>query len=602
MNPLEVLSIDAQDQVVVIRAAAPTQTTSSITDQHLRVTLDGATTPFVVKPVEVESLSVTLLIDTSQSMTGDPIQSAKSAATDFINSLPDGSQVVVSSFDSAARIDQTATTDRTAAIEAIQQLQPQGETALYDGVLTAVASQPNSDRQLLVILSDGGDTASVASAEQARTAIEDSQIRTVSIALESAESDSAALGQLTSGPEHRDITVDNSDGLAKIYEDLAQSLAKEYEIEVPFNDAGPTQVALLFTDPDSGDQYGWSQTVTAGLSRIDETSEQPVPNLIQAEQTSLVSSPHLFWFGLVMICLCIVGLVGLVLRSGRSATHGLRPRTPQTGDHISVFNELRSNASLAIEDALVESDKAGLSTRLERSGLKIRTGEFLIIIVFSMIGGFSIGSLFFGLIPAFVMGLAGLGLPYLAVSYRSRKRSRAFASQLPDLLASLSNALKVGYSLPQAISSTAAESEEPARTELERALLEVRLGRTMVDSLRAASLRTGSTDLNWVVDAVEINSTVGGNLADVLDRVGTTIRSRVQLKAQVGALTAEARMSAYVLAALPPGLAAFIFLSNPEFFEGFFTSFIGYILSGLAVGLLVGGTVWIQRMIKSVAP
>lgn len=258
---------------------------------------------------------------------------------------------------------------------------------------------------------------------------------------------------------------------------------------------------------------------------------------------------------------------------------------------------------MVVEGVLVDSDtRADLAARLEQGGLRLRTGEFVIATVALLVAGAVAGSLVWSLWIGGLTGALGAALPRLVLQFAIGRRRRAFAGQLPDLLSALSNTLRVGYSLPQAINSVADDAPEPAQSELKRALLEARVGGDIVESLRTVADRTGSRDLEWVVDAVEINATVGGDLVDVLERVAETIRSRTRMKAQVNALTAEARMSALVLFLLPPGLGLVILLLNPAYFEGIWDGPGGYLLIGVGSTLLGAGGAWLRRMISAVAP
>lgn len=155
--------------------------------------------------------------------------------------------------------------------------------------------------------------------------------------------------------------------------------------------------------------------------------------------------------------------------------------------------------------------------------------------------------------------------------------------------------------MPQAVTATAKELEEPSYSEIQRVIVETRVGGDLVVSIRSLAVRTSSTDMNWVADAIEINMAVGGDLVEVLESVSKTIRSRVQLAAQVDALTAEGKMSAGILMALPPGLVVLILIMNPEYFKGIWSSSLAYILAGICAFLLVGGGMWLRKMVNAVS-
>ena len=128
-------------------------------------------------------------------------------------------------------------------------------------------------------------------------------------------------------------------------------------------------------------------------------------------------------------------------------------------------------------------------------------------------------------------------------------------------------------------------------------VVETRLGRDLVDAMRSAAVRVKSEDMSWVVPAVEINREVGGDLAEVLDQVGQTIRDRADLKRQVKTLSAEGRLSAVILLGLPFTLAGFIKMSNPEYMDPLFKG-IGLYLVGMAGLAMVLGGFWLLKICK----
>ena len=146
------------------------------------------------------------------------------------------------------------------------------------------------------------------------------------------------------------------------------------------------------------------------------------------------------------------------------------------------------------------------------------------------------------------------------------KRQAAFADQLPDVLQLVTTALRSGYGLTQALDSVAEEAEEPARSEFAHVLVEARLGRDLSDAMRALAQRMDSKDLEWVVSAIDINRETGGNLSEVLNTVSATIRERQRMARHVGTLTAEGRLSARILTAMPFLMALLQWRTNPDNF------------------------------------
>jgi Flp pilus assembly protein TadB len=192
---------------------------------------------------------------------------------------------------------------------------------------------------------------------------------------------------------------------------------------------------------------------------------------------------------------------------------------------------------------------------------------------------------------------SGVGAKVLLTVRASRRRAR-FADQLDDTLSLLAGGLRAGHSLLRAIDAVSKEIDSPTSDELSRVINETRVGRDLGDALETTAVRMQSDDFEWVAQAIAINREVGGNLSDVFDQVGTTIRERNQIRRQVKALSAEGRISALVLIALPVGVFTFLFITQPGYFAGFFSSIFGIIALVVAAVLLLIGSFWLSIVVK----
>ena len=152
--------------------------------------------------------------------------------------------------------------------------------------------------------------------------------------------------------------------------------------------------------------------------------------------------------------------------------------------------------------------------------------------------------------------------------------------------------------MQQALEAISQEAPQPTNREFQRVLTEIRLGRTVRDALQDSARRMESVDFDWVVLAFTIQREVGGNLAEVLQTTSETILQRGRLRREMRALTAEGRISAIVLGALPFGLFLLLFASNRDYLDPMLNSRTGVIAIGLALALLVAGIVWLSRIIK----
>jgi tight adherence protein B len=162
----------------------------------------------------------------------------------------------------------------------------------------------------------------------------------------------------------------------------------------------------------------------------------------------------------------------------------------------------------------------------------------------------------------------------------------------------MAGSLRAGHSLLRAVDSVAHEADAPTSEEFSRIVNETRVGRDLNDALDEVAERMGSDDFTWVAQAIAIHREVGGNLAEVLDAVGHTIRERNAIRRQVKALSAEGKLSAIVLMALPFGVTAFISMSNPAYIAKFTQSVTGYAMLAAAVVMLLVGGLWLKSTVK----
>lgn len=206
--------------------------------------------------------------------------------------------------------------------------------------------------------------------------------------------------------------------------------------------------------------------------------------------------------------------------------------------------------------------------RISRADAKLRVSEYMVLVVAS---GFLTAVVGYFLpqensIPiAIIAGLLGLRIPRFYVRTMAKRRMQAFDAQLSDTLNLWVNALRSGYSVLQAMEAIATELPPPVSVEFERVVQEVRLGLSVEQALANMYRRVPSEDLDLVITAVNIQREVGGNLAEVLDTISFTIRERVRIKGEIRTLTAQGRVSGWIISLLPIVLGFILFLINPEY-------------------------------------
>ncbi|NPA91318.1 MAG: secretion system protein F [Chloroflexi bacterium] len=239
-----------------------------------------------------------------------------------------------------------------------------------------------------------------------------------------------------------------------------------------------------------------------------------------------------------------------------------------------------------------------LNDQLDRARVNMTGGEWLALWGGLTVGGFVVGWLLSrSLMAAVGLALLGLLIPPRWLASRIQKRHQEFQDQLTDVLRLITNALQAGHGLLQAIQVVAEEMPPPAGEEFSRVLQEMSLGYPLVQALRRLAERVESDDMDMVVTAIEIHSEVGGTLSEILSTVSNTIEERVRLQGELRTLTAQQRISGYVISAMPFVLAVILSLLNPEYMRGLFTP--GWIwLPALGLFMILLGNAIIQRMMR----
>lgn len=259
-----------------------------------------------------------------------------------------------------------------------------------------------------------------------------------------------------------------------------------------------------------------------------------------------------------------------------------------------------SAAVSSVERLLGAGTQQRLATRLDLAGINRKPADWVVLgscgsavlaVLLTLITGIPVLGILLG-------ALAGWLSMRLIVSARISRRRAAFGEQLPDVLQILAGSLQSGFSLPQALDAVIREDTQPAAGEFSRALAETRIGGELETALDRVADRMDSKDLHWSVMAIRIQRSVGGNLVEVLRTTGETMRERASVRRHVRALSAEGRLSAYVLIALPILIGAFLFLTRDSYMHPLYTTAFGLVMLITAAVLLVVGIVWMRSVVK----
>lgn len=578
---------------VVTGSAA--QTAPSLTENGL--TASGYTAENLAR-----GKSVVVAIDRSQSMEGQPFVDAVEGARAFIAGKSPEDRVQVVAFGSEA---QSLTSFSSATIDADTALRnlyvaPTKGTALFDAVLLAAqaAEAEALPARVLVLLADGADSSSKANVDDAVAAAVRAGMAVYTIGLEGRGFDPASLERLSEETGGSYYATASTAALADVYASIAEELARTWQVEY-VTAARPGERFEL--QAKAGGQQ--SPTVAAQVPGTTPVIEAPKPSPLI--EPLLDSSLGPLVLGVAVSALLL--LAGSLALSGKKgawlarrlephveASHGTKP--------IGAGDRLAAAAGLfrATERTFGHLRPwRHVGSLLERADLPLRTVEF-----FYVAGG---SSLVVGLIvaatgapsPAVLVGLGGGAfVPYVIVSFKARRRLRAFENQLPDLLITMAASLKAGHSFRQGMQAVIDEDQEPAAKEFKRVLAETRLGRPMDAALSEMANRIGSNNFEFVITAVTIQRQIGGSLASIFDMVADTVRDRQQFSRKIKGLTAMGRMSAYVLIGLPFFVLGVITLVNSEYMSPLWHTSTGHKLLIVMLVMMGFGSLVLRKIVS----
>lgn len=239
-----------------------------------------------------------------------------------------------------------------------------------------------------------------------------------------------------------------------------------------------------------------------------------------------------------------------------------------------------------------------LQLKLVSAGASINVTQFILYHLIALIVIGAAGDIVFGIWGSLFSVLLTAIVPILFLDYQAGKRQTLLGEQLPELLTGVAGLLKVGHGFYQAIDATTQEMNPPISLEFKKVLTEARLGISFEQALDGMAKRVQNQDFNWLVIAVKIQRETGGNLSEILDLLATAIRDREQLKRQIKTLTAEGRLSAYILIGLPFFITLILFIINPGYIGLLFTTSPGLIMLALAAILMTAGIFWLRNIIK----
>jgi tight adherence protein B len=548
---------------------------------------------FTLRPLSSSSVrgSVVLAIDASNSMAGAPFAAAVKAARTFAGTRAGTERIGVVTFNGSVQVVQAPVSSAHAVETSLEQLPPLANgTHIYDAVVASVGllRQSNSATRTIVLLSDGADVGSSETLASAIAMARRDHIRVFTIGLASKAYDPAPLRALAGETGAAYFEAASAVELESIYKALGNRLANQYLLTYR-SDAIPTSSVTLRLDIRG-----------IGSQAVDYIAPKPqaVAPFHRSPFRRFVGSPFATLVVSLLVALLSIAVIALLVRRPKS---GITGRIEQFLSGRRPVETLRVSSKV-LEDSIFRSPRAQHWLRRLERDLDIADVDMTATrLVGVTVAATVMVSLFFAAVFPVVMILSLMMIPLTSRAWVRRKvrQVRAdFADQLPPNLQVLASAMRAGHSLSGALAVAVENAHEPSRRELRRAVHDDKLGIPVDEALRRVADRMENRDLQQVALLSELQRTAGGNAAEVLDTVVETIRERSDVRRLVQTLTAQGRMARWVLSAMPPIVAALLWLMQPGIMTPFFSSAAGQFALVVAALMTIAGSFVIQRIVE----
>ncbi|MBY8873685.1 type II secretion system F family protein [Micromonospora sp. PLK6-60] len=595
--------VEVTPERVRIAAEVPGPATGQL--PPVTVTRDGWRLPATVAAADGGGRTVVLVVDSGPAMAGARLTAVRAGLAALADTLPADVSVGLVAAAGRPAVALPPTRDRAALRAAVSRLAASGErTALYEGLRAGAALGDRAADRRLVVVAGGRDDDGTAAGVAAETVTAAGQ--RVDLVRLGAAGD--GLGQLrrlvgTSGGTVRAVAREAA---------LPDALRAATEL--------PARVTVTVAVPAELAGTATTLTVTAGAGARRVSTDLPVqfaaaPTGVAATDAGpsglgRLPALHPGLLGLLIFGVLLVALLLVVFGAGggvpqRRLQQVERFRLPTGGarpdDRAVPAEGGLAEAVYGLSDRMIGTGdrQARIARDLERAGITRSPREWIAW----RTGAAAAGAFLLGLLGGVLGVLLGVLLGYAGTALyrrlRTARRRRTFADQLPDALQLVVGSLKSGFSLAQSVDGVIQDFPAgPLTVEFGRAMAEVRLGSDLDDALERAAHRIGNDDLAWVVMAVRIQRDTGGNLAEVLSTTVETLRERDRLRRHVRALSAEGRLSAYILVALPFVIGGWMLLARREYLSPLWTTPVGLVLLVGAAVLMAVGTLWLSRLVK----
>ncbi|WP_330476082.1 type II secretion system F family protein [Terrabacter sp. C0L_2] len=608
--------------VITLRSKVDVQ----VDPASLKVTLDGQEYPASVKQAAKLDRRSMLVIDTSGSMGAQGMATVRKASATYLKTVPTDVKVGVASFANTAGVDLAPTLDRAAAQRVIDGLDARGDTSLYAGMQSAAAALAGSGDRSVVLLSDGADTVAADRAKALKDAL--TKVKTLGIRVDVVRfksNDPGATAALVAFADANDGTVvsaDDSAGVSSAFEASAQALNRQVQFSASISKTLSGSHRYEVSGTAGGTPFSFSRQIAFDVPSAAPAPAAPAPAVVlPAEPAPQVAgvglgaktitnrTPYIA-AGLLGLALFVVLSTSLMPTLQTKRERRVASIEAYVGDTVTISRQEMKAAQSTITAQLLDMGDRVMKDRkstsktmelIERADLPFRAGEWLVLRVVAVIVGAALGLVLVG--ESKVVGLLfGVVLGLLVMPgwlrFAASRRARKFEAQLPQILLLISTSLRSGFGLPQALDAVARDAAKPAGKEFSRALAETRIGTDISDALERVGVRMESKSMHWTVMAIRIQREVGGNLAETLRTTAATLRERESLHRQVATLSAEGKLSAYILIALPVFIFVYMTQVNYEYVSLLWTTTVGMFMSVGGLIALGIGIVWMRKVVK----
>lgn len=547
---------------------------------------------------EEQNLGTVLVIDASNSMRGKPIEHAMSAARAFAEHRPASHKLGIVTFNRRTRTVLSPTTDEAQITAALVDPPVLAQrTRVRDGVMTGLDALAEGDVQVgsVIVLSDGADTGSRVSTGEVAKVAKKRGVRIFTVGLESGRFDPATLERLADASEGEYFAARSAGDLNAIYDELGAKLASEFLLSYS-SVVGPQARVDVHAVVDG---FPARATLTYTSPRLEAATAPPVAPRANGFWGSAVAMVVAAFGAAFLICFAAASIL---LAKRRSNTPEERVRA-----FVAMGEPEKTHAHEEREDRLYDRLEQSLRehawwrrfcTDLEIAQIDRKPGQ---VAVMTGVGTLLAIWLFMTISGAAWPGLFGFLVPWGVrrfVGFRAAKQRVLFGEQLADNLQVIASAMRAGQSFAGALAVAVDEAPEPAKNEFRRVVADEQLGIPVENSLGVVVERMDNRDLHQVALVAALQRQAGGNSAEVLDRVADTIRDRVALRRLISTLTAQGRLSRWVVTLVPVALVAFISLTRPTYLEPLFHTTVGNVLLVLAVCMGFAGSQAIKRIVR----